>query len=447
MPIQIKIYRSVTGTDPADFALIQTITDPAPTPWSWTDPGPFLAGRTYIYEAQRYDPSTGLSSAMSPPVFATGPSPLGGETLSNTATGIQTKLGIGREAVYGSPVLSQKLLNRKSGSIEMEFADPDHESLRGITTDVESVPGVSKCAGGFKITVTPEGFTRMICSLLGDPTSVTTAAVIGPPAVAAYQTHTWLDNFSQSPQTITEVKGPSFFVYPGCKADSMTISVDKTQNLPVEMDFSVMALNKVSLDTEAHLGTDVAGFDPLSAFGPSQAQLTVNSLVSDSAKQFSLNFKKNMSARDVLNMYRGPVAHFIKKTDLTGSANQYFDTEAAMKIFFGVLDAQATPYGASKTIRTVPISLLIQSEPNLNGYRNQIILTAPRCSYKKVGQQVNGPDEIMQAVDFKAYHDPATGSAFKMQLVNGETLASIIAAGTAFAVGTLPANGVQPLVI
>lgn len=446
MADQIQLFRSVTGTDPADFALIQTILDTTPAACTWPDPGPFQPGRTYIYEARRLDPS-GAVSAYSAPVFVTAPYPIGADTMAQTATGVQTKIGMGREVTYGSPVLCQKLIDRKSGTPEIEFMNPEHESLRNITTDVEEVPGIAKTNGQVKVTVTPEGLSRPLCSLLGDPTTVATAAAAGPPAVGAFNTHTYIDSFAQTPQTIQEVKGPMFLVYPGAKAEGLTVTVDKTQNTPVEFDFTFNALNKLVIDTEAHIGTDVAGFDPLPAFGPAQVQAIINNLVTDNARKFSLALKKATSARDVLNQYLGPVAHFITKTDLTGDIDQYFDSDASMKIHFGNLDASSTPYGASKRIRTIPLQFIFLSEVNAANFRNAIILTATKCSYKKVGQAVQGPQEIMQNIAWKAYHDPAVGSCFTLQIVNSETLATITAPGTGLAAGTVPANGVQALIV
>jgi len=440
----IEIFRSVAATADADFAPIQTIADPHGA-WSWVDAGRFAPGHTYYYKARRYRKADGAYSLFSAIVSAIGPGQGAASMLQQTATGIQSKFGIAREAIYGQPCAAQKMIDRKSGGLDIEFADPDHETLRNITTEIESVAGTSNTAGSFKVTPTPEGISRIICAMLGDPTTVTTAAVAGPPAVSAYQTHTWLDNFFQSPCTLSELKGPSFIAYPGSKIDSMTLSVDKEQNTPVELDFNAMALNKLVYLAESVIGTDVAGFDPLPAFGPTQAQVSVNNAVTTSAKTIAVNFRKDMKARQVLNRNRGPVEHFVRKTNLTGTLGEYFSSEAEMRVYFGVLDAQSAPYGASKTIRTVPLVVTIMGEVNANGFQNALILTIPRISYKKVGQPVNGVDEIMQNVEWKAYHDAATGSCFKLQLVNTETLASITTAGAAIA--AVPMNSVQSLVL
>lgn len=370
--------------------------------------------------------------------------------IDDTATGIQTLIGVGRELTYGTPVMAQKLLDRKSGGLEITFQDPDHESLQNITTDLESVPGTSKVAGTIKHTVTPEGLTRAICALLGDPTTVTTPAHVsgGPndPAIPAFYTHTWLDTPGpRSAVTINEQKGPLFICHPGSVAAGLTVSIDKTQNTPIEWDMEYMSLNQLHYPSLTALGLDTAGMDPLPAFGPSQAQVSIAGAVTDDAQKMALAFKNNTKSRDVLNLFRGPTGFYKGKTDLTLTLDMFFSTDAEMKVFFGVLDAQATPYGASKRVRTVPFQTMMQSELNANNYLNQFFLICPRCSYKKVGQAVNGPDEIKQAVELRAYHDPGTGSCFKLQAVNGETHAAIIAPGTA--VTAVPANGVQPLVV
>ncbi len=449
----ILIFRSVTGTSPGDFQLLWTIPD-AGGPWSYNDPGPFAANQLYIYQAQRWSQAQAQFSPMSAIVFADGPQvTLQGPNRQGaimadaplTATGVQTKLGIGREGTYGTPVQAQKMVDRKSGTLDMEFKDPDHETLANRTMDTDSVRGPSEVMGTVKITPSPEGFTRFICAMLGDPTTVNTPAVAGSPAVASYNTHSWLDTFVQAAQTLTEVKGPSFIAYPGCKADGMTLNVDKEQNTPIEMDFDMRALNRLLYILESSLGTDVAPFDPLPAWSAVEASLSISGAVSLVSKTFAMNFKKGIKPRQVLNGNTGPVSHYVNKSTLTGTIGQYFSTEAEMRAYYGVLDAQAAPYGASRKIRTQPLALTLASEVNAGGYINSLQLLIPRASYKKVGQPVQGPDEIMQSTEWKAYHDLATGSGFKLVLVNGESLAQITSPGTNFT--SVPANAVQSLTI
>ncbi len=446
-----------------------------------------------------------------------------------TYTGVQSKTGIGREVTYGNPVEAQKLIDAKTNDIGIEFNDPDHETLRGITADFESVPGKSDVPGTLKTTATPEGLSRLNSMLLGDPglnsgalvtlsgatggtftisvttqaSTQTTAALAynvsaaavqtairalsnvggslatvtggagGPytinydtslgavttaangasltgttPAVtpASYNDLVWLDTFNpQIPHSIQQVKGPSFFVYPGCKASDLSISGDKDQNTPAEFDYRVRALNQLQYATEAAIGTDISGFDPLPAFGPSEMQLSIAGSVSQDAKTFTINFSRTMNSRDVLNLNRGPVAHYVGKTVNTGTITMYFSTELEMQRYFGQVDAASIPYGALKKIRTIPLDFLIQGETNASGFQNQFDLYVPKASYKKVGQPVAGPDAIMQQVSWKAYHDTALGSNFRMRVRNQETLTALQTTGTV--ITTVPLNGVQSLVL
>lgn len=363
----------------------------------------------------------------------------GANAPTSTAIGAQSKIGISREAVYGQPTQSQKLIDRVSGTLDIDFQDPNHETFRNITTDVESVPGTSHTGGSLRVVATPEGLSRLLCMTLGDP--VSSQGGYG----GTFYTHTWKDGFAQTPHTIQEVKGPSLIVYPGCKGSAMTVTVDKTQNTPVEIDFDVVALNKLMYGSEAAIGTDLAGFDAQPAFGPAQAQVTINNQVSNNAREISLSLHKNLGERQVLNLNRGPASHFVGKTALTGHANLYFDGEAEMKAFFGVLDSAALPYGASRTIRTVPIQLLLLGQA-VSGGQYQILLSVPRVTYKRVSQPISGPNEIMQAVEFTAYHDAASGSCFVLQIQNLEAPSTSFLQNGA-AITTVPANGVQPLVL
>ena len=478
--MSIEIYRSITGTADAAFSLLATLPEggvsapaarvpggsfdnpDAPDSPDMVDP-PAAAqaqGDTfpdqdvqpqqiYLYKARRKDDATGTYSGFSPLVYARAPWPGTGDTTMPVTippfTGIQTKLGIGLQDPTlpdDAPVQAARLLKVKSHSLDMELTDPDVEILANVDTAIEEVPSVSKTGGSVKITASPEGIMELLIARYGLPaTSVMTAAVVGPPAVGQYWDHTFKSTTAPSrPVTLTAKKGPAFFAFPGSVVNSLDVSADKTQNTPVEMDLDVMALNRLTYGSEAALGLDVAGFDPLVSFGSAQIFCYIGDLVnvSPEARTFSLKSGANMGEEHTLNGKRGPSSHYKQMGDNSGSMSLYFKTVTQMNQFMGVLAAQATPYGVTKKKFTIPLRLLLQSEINAAGFKNEIEYTVPKATYKKHGTSVEGPDAIMQAIDYKGLFDLASGTSLSIRVRNQISPTQL--AAVAAAIVSVPLN-------
>ncbi|MEO7718549.1 MAG: hypothetical protein ABIY70_20300 [Capsulimonas sp.] len=180
----IEIWRSVTGIDDANFSLLTTLLDGASFSF---DDSPVVPQQIYIYRARRYQANVALYSAWSPLVYVRGPWPLrtGNIMANETYTGMDSLLGIAREATEGIPCKAQKGYDRLSGSMDIDLDNPDRETLQNIDTDIESAPGVSKVGPeSILSTWTPEGLSRALCALFGDPTE-TVGGGTAPAATAA----------------------------------------------------------------------------------------------------------------------------------------------------------------------------------------------------------------------------------------------------------------------
>ena len=467
MSTKIELYRSTTGLADTAFSLLTTVDEAAPDALNsatqghtaqYLDTG-VTAQQVYIYKARRLDVASGQYSAFSPPVYARAPwpstDPDSGVTLmpatTSPYTGLQTKLGIGLQDPNqpdDAPVQAARLLKVKSHTLDMELSDPDVEILANIDTSLEEVPGTAKTGGGVKVAVSPEGIMELLIARYGLPTTTATAAVVGPPAVGAYFDHVFKSKTSGArPVTLTAKKGPGFFAFPGSAVNSLDVSADKTQNTEVQIDADVMALNKLTYATEAALGLDVAGFDPLLSFGSAQILCYVGDLtnISPEAKTFSLKSGVNLGEEHTLNGKRGPSSHYQQQADNSGSLSLYYKTRDQMNVFLGVLANQSLPYGASKVKRTIPLRLLLQSEINAAGFRNEIEWTLPKATYKKHGTPVEGPDAIMQAIDFKGQFDLASGTSLLVRVRNQMSAAQVSA--VAAAITAVPVNDVTSYVL
>ena len=184
MAIHIQFWRSDSGTADSDFNLIDTIPDASP--FSWTDPSTLTPGVVYAYKMRRYDDVFLTYSPFSDIVFVRGAWPIvayppqreynnmSTSTLE-TYVGIASKLGIGLEATEGQPVLAQKLLDRVSGSLELDRTIIARKSLRNNAAITGVVPGIANVAGDIVLEPTPEGISALLCAFLGMPTSVVNA--------------------------------------------------------------------------------------------------------------------------------------------------------------------------------------------------------------------------------------------------------------------------------
>jgi len=144
--------------------------------------------------------------------------------------------------------------------------------------------------------------------------------------------------------------------------------------------------------------------------------------------------------RQGFNGKRGPTQLYEEGCENTGSFEMYFGNDAELLVYFGQLDSQATPYGARRRIRTVSVVLSIVSEPNASGFQNRIIFRFPKLQYKKRGAPVAGKGAIMQAVDWKAYYDAASGTSMIIEVWNSQSNGTVVAAGTP--VATVPNNDI-----
>jgi hypothetical protein len=330
-------------------------------------------------------------------------------------------------------------------------ASSEFSATTGAGTGVNSIsvasPATQTGATGWRLYAgTATGVEVLIASGLAigtpyvftDPTLITANAGGYVPAVA-FNVHTYKDSTTQSPVTITEKNGSSYFAYPGCRASGLSWNIDKTQNTPLEFVWDYEGLNKLVYGAESAIGTDTAPIDPLAAFGATGVTVTVGGTQSD-ARTISGKWGKNVLPKDVLDGYRGAQSHYVGKSTITGKMDLYFEDEVQMKTYFGQLAGVVAPYGAKKVVNTTPVVITIAGPVNANGFRNKIIITLPKVAFTMQDQPIQGPDAIMQTVEFTAYHDTVSGTPIQIDVWNTELNATLIGAGTP--ISAVPSNDV-----
>jgi len=378
------------------------------------------------------DPTTVVGGGTAPAATTATPSATGG-TLPNS-TQYYFKTAYVRPSDWGVTTASTEFSATTSagtGINSISVASPATQTgatawnlYAATTTGVETL-----LASGLTIG-SPYVFT--------DPTLINTQADAAP---STFNVHTWKSKTTHVPHTLLEKRGTSIYAFPGAGVDSLSIDMDKTQTTPILGSFGWKALNQLVYDTLAAVGLDVAGFDPLPAYGASQVLLTIAGTSAPHARKFSINTKANLQERQGFNGKRGATQLYSTGIENTGNMEMYFQDEAESKVYFGQLDAVAAPYGAKRKIRTVSVVLTIFSETNAAGFSNKIIVRYPKFQYKKVGKPVAGKDAIMQSVDWKAYYDAASGTSMIIEVWNSQSNGTIVATGTPISV--VPANDIS----
>jgi len=378
------------------------------------------------------DPTTTVGGGTAPAASTATPSGTGG-TLPNS-TQFYFKTAYVRPSDWGVTTASTEFSATTSAGT-------------GINSISVASPATQTGATAWNLYAsTTTGAETLVASNLtiGSPYVLTDPTLVNPLADAApatFNVHTWKSKNTHIPHTLLEKRGGSIYAFPGAAVSSWSVDIDKTQDTPVLASLEWRAINQLVYDTLAAVGLDVAGFDPLPAFGASQVLLSIAGNAAPHARKFSLKANKNLQERQGFNGKRGPTQLYEEGCENTGSMEMYFGNEAEAIIYFGQLDAVAAPFGARRRIRTVSVVLSIVSEPNASGFQNRIIIRLPKTQYKKVGRPVAGKGAIMQAVDWKAYYDAASGTSMIIEVWNSQSNGTIVAAGTPIS-GGAPANDI-----
>lgn len=435
----IEIWRSKTGVSDDDFSLLTTVADGAGGETALDSP--VLPFQLYIYKARRLDGASGLYSAWSPLVYARAPwpafstftrDPNMSTTIQNTNTGIRSKMGFGLEAVEGQPVKAQALLDRVSGSPNMELEQIKRKSLRNNVGLTGAVNGKATITGsGINVEPCPESITGPLCAFLGAPAITVTPAVVaaaGPPAVAAspgYSDLLWTDGFDQFTGTMNERRGSSFFCFPGTRIIGINIKADPDSSDVVTFSLDTGHLNQIMYAQESDLGLDTAAFDTLLPPSPEDAVLRIAGTLSADSKTCDLKLKRGQKLRRGLLGQRGGTSYILGRSEHSGEVNLYFSTEAELQRYMGQAQGAALPYGATSGVMIVPLSLLLNMPLNAAGFQNQIEVIFPACSYTAVGQPVEGEQEIMQKISVQSYVDAVSGTDLQIRVRNSKSLGAV----------------------
>jgi len=447
----VEIWKSVTGVSDDDFSLLATVPDAG---GETALDSPAVPYQLYIYKARRQDGASGTYSAWSPLVYARAPWPVTtptftrnhdmSTTIQNTNTGIRSKMGFGLEAVEGQPVKAQVLLDRATGSPNMELTQITRKTLRNNVGLAGGLAGKATITGsGISVEPCPESITGPLCAFLGTPVITVTA----PVASAGYSDLLWTDGFDQFTGTLSERRGSSFFCFPGTRIIGINIKADPDSDEAVMFGLDTGHLNQLMYAQESDLGLDTAAFDTLLPPSPVDGLLKIAGTLSADSKTCDVKLKRGQRLRRGLVGTRGGTSHTLGRSDHSADIDLYFSTEAELLRYFGQAQAAQQvggvanyPYGATNTIQYVPMSLLLPMPANAAGFQNQIEIIFPACSYKTVGEPVEGEQEIMQKVSVQPYIDPVTNTDLMIRVRNSKSLAAVTAFGVPLT--AVPVNNV-----
>ncbi len=276
-------------------------------------------------------------------------------------------------------------------------------------------------------------------------TGQATPTVYAAPAAGSGNIQTWKNGLSMLPVSLLEQRGASVFGFGGCQGNKLSISWDKTQSTPFQMTAEMMALYEILGYTQAQVGLNTAGFDPLGDYGV--APSTVMYLAGNPAdcQSYKSDIDNNLGEKHTLSGYIGPNGFF--KQDNKGhsfSATLYFSSEAEYQRYFGqVPGSPVGPYGVQRAINYFPVLIVTTAPTNAAGIVNQFILNLPNCAYQKVGAPIKDKGAIMQDVELKAYIDPVTGVDVIVQVINSRSSANILSPQGLI---TVPSNAQFPWV-
>lgn len=275
-------------------------------------------------------------------------------------------------------------------------------------------------------------------------TGQATQGVYAAPGAGTGNIQTWKNGLTMTPVSLLEQRGVSVFAYGGCQGNKLSIKYDKTQSTPFQISAEMMALYEIVGYTQSQLGLNTAGFDPLGDYGVAPSTVVYFAGVPADCPSFTADIDNALGEKQVLAGYLGPNAFF--KQENKGhsfKATLYFSSESEYQRYFGSAPGSPVgPYGVSKNILYFPISIVTTNPANAGGIVNQMILTLPNATYRKVGAPIKDKGAIMQEVEIGAYIDPVTGTDVIVQVVNSRTNASIVTPGTL--VTPVPANAQFP---
>lgn len=349
--------------------------------------------------------------------------------LDDPVTGSRTELYVGIEPCEGLPTKAQFLVPYRSGGFEGNYARLTGKQLRNATTmNRKIVRGRVEITGKFEVEFTPEGaFARLLLALF----PATTETLSTP---TRYK-HTFKNLRGAVTLTIIHRVGDDYYVYPGSSVESFSCGVAKDQEDVLIAQFSFKALDELvyPLDTvptvATLLGTSGAAEDTLPPYSPVDGTGTIGSF-GRAAKTMNFQVSKNLGAKDFLSGKAGTDRHFERRNEIEVSASVFYEGDELAANTMGQTSLSSY-YGAGSSITPVTSRLDFSPANNAGGFSNWLSFVVPKGDIRAT-HPVDGPDEVMEAVQIVPIDDPAesSGTDFYIELINSITNANLVAVGT-----------------
>ncbi len=352
--------------------------------------------------------------------------------------GLDTYLGIGREAVAGTPVKAQALasfiprdsMGHQTTTIESQSGSVPDRMLRDIK------PGLWHEQGTLNVEVQPEGgFLVALLALMG------AHADTGPTDLC--YTHTFKTSGTPDPVTLVEImqqETPYAHVYPGGYIYGMELGINKDGIL--EAALQAMAQKVWEYDATKG-GTSWANV--VNSFATSTSPTIPgiglgisldggSTIDTDVLPDGNLGVASSIKPLHTLNRSRHPSRFGFGRQLVSGTFNKLFSTMDEVKKFFGLSS------GALYTLQPGTVlgeyDLVYDWIGELAGTTTYYELKARMRKAKLIAYSapIAGEEEIVQQLGWKAIYDSGSASDVEFTIVNKDAATYLDATGTAISV-------------
>lgn len=345
-------------------------------------------------------------------------------------------------AAPSAPTLS---VNGTAGSTTLTYSvvavSPQGDSAASATATVTTAPATLNGTNNVTITIVPvAGATAFKIlkagALLGITNSLTfvdqgqATSVYSAPSAASGNSHLYSLGNQRLTASISERRGDFLYLFAGVSGSKLSAKFEKGQTEPFTLTSALEALAEYIGYTEAQLGLDTAGFDPLGDFSVAAgAQLMIGGQLAD-ANKFNLDIDRNLGEKHQLSTFTGPAGHYLKESNHACGATLYFSTDAERKRYMGQAQTVSGPYGTTRSIMNTAIEAIISNPANAGGVVNQFGFLLPNATYEEASEAYPGKDAIMQDIKIYPLIDPVTGTDVQARIVNSRSNANIVTPST-----------------
>ena len=405
-------------------------------------------GTTYWYRAQRYETSTGATSAWSDVYQHQALLPLGSTRMNqidpcSIVTAADLRFGIAFEPFSGVPAKARWLIRCEGGWIQRQLGRRYGKvRANNRARRMSAKKGRYSFGGTLRFTFTPE---RAVPTMLGCMFPIATTALTTPTR--------YLHEFSnlKTCKTVTlhaQIDATTVIVYPGCVVSGARFVPSLENDDPLTIEFDVVATDAFVVQggtALADTGMDVAVMDLLPEYDPEDFILDV---AGQSAGFRDMSVGLDLDLQPVLQRgWHAPVAFYNKSTGLSIEGNGYFRGISDMSRDMGHSATPATNFGPICTVQQVAATISASPcIPSGQAFANLLTITVPKADIVASETAGDAQGEFEQSINVVPIYDAGggLGTDFKIGIVNSQTNAQLTLPGASLSPLKVPATNSRP---